>query len=214
MKLRTKLGTLYGLVIITTTSAACASGFPSNTMEFVMTNVTVAGLLDRVSQKFDISICREFSKEDISGTNRIDLFLKNACCKSVLDALTEQRNQYMWCFDEAAKVVNVFPRDGSLLDWQAPAIDVENLSLATFLWGKIRKFDDWKKRNIFCEPWSGNTQWAENYRITLKRSPMPIRGVLNEVCQQTANLSTNMIWWWELSPGEPLPVFQLKKRKK
>lgn len=215
MKYMLHSSVLIGVVVFTGLHTAIASNLPTNVMDFAVTNVSMSTVLNKVAEIYGISVCPEFCAGDFSSTqtNQLALDLRRLTCTAVLDAIVDQQPRYVWRYDATNGIINVYPRDESLLDWQTPLIDVQDLPMAVVLWGKVRNLEEWRKRNIFCEPISGNSIWTEMYHITLRVPPMTVRNVLNEICRRASDLSEGFYWWWELENGKMGPVFRLKQRR-
>lgn len=206
---------LAAIILMGGVNISYTSDIATNVLDFLVVNGKAPDVLEKVMVQYGVVICGEFiaPRSDFGIESELMSFqLKNATWRDVLNSLVSKDSRYVWRLDGATGIVNVFPSSGSLLNWNAPKIDVVNMSLAQFLWDTVKNFEQWKAQAIYIEPWRGSTAWANVYRINMKSDERPIREVLNSMCSQLTGISNNTIWRWEIAGDKSMPVFRLRKR--
>lgn len=149
----------------------------------VLSSARIEDATRELSRSWQIGICCEYTSGDNADmtTNRISLEMKGVSLESALDHIVAMIPDYRWEFDEASGLVNIYPKDSSLLDAVHHNISVTNRTVP-----EIFDIDDLlnlKGRDISFFPGRGNMEWLK-VPISIQVDNVTTRQALNRLCGQ------------------------------
>lgn len=177
-----KIGTI--LSIAAGFSLLCYQGFAESALQ-KSTNVVVesqtlleVGRTLSRERAYGIVICVE---EATNAAPRFSFAATNVSLQAVMNNVKSTATNYDWCYDEKTDVVNIYPVEGSMLDWTIEEIDIEARSVAdVFVQGDLLKLSE---HGITFDSGRGNMRWLQT-PITLKAKGLTARQALNMMCTQ------------------------------
>ena len=213
---------LHCKFVLLVSALAVLSGLASQPEEsalFKRRNVAIkapriAQLVNELSREFSVPVCVEetrwFAAENASTDDRqiltqkrargFDLVATNSTLKSILDLFVIDNPEYMWEFDTAANVVNLYPKEGAVTSRLVEIVAITNQTIEQMFWFETVKLPDqsikrgalkddplhFRNLGILFAPSWGNHSWAQE-KLNLTGGQISVRRVLNQICNQLSN---------------------------
>lgn len=152
-------------------------------------------IADVLSKTFSIPVCVEEArwfprKEDSPElqkilekrqVRKIVVSVKEKSLASILDTFVANYPEYQWRLDEEENVINIFPKDGGVADWE-----IENLNIREESFENIAFKNDFLnlKTHGVDNLFGGNMSWSREKCITLQSNQILVRNGLNKICNQ------------------------------
>ncbi|MBM4049143.1 MAG: hypothetical protein FJ279_28930 [Planctomycetes bacterium] len=115
----------------------------------------------------------------------------------VLNEIIKLHRAYVWSYDSATGMANLFPRDRNILSWRVTDVDFKDKTLR-----EIFISDDLlslRQHGIAFFRGRGNLGWLDDTKVSLKAQNTQARLLLNQLCSQ---LPFAALWHVELhEPG-------------